>query len=244
MDEIGRVAGRHGLFVIEDAAQGVMASYKGRPLGAMGDASTLSFHETKNVIAGEGGAIAINRDDWVDRAEILWEKGTNRTLFTRGKVDKYTWIDLGSSYLPSEINAAFLWGQLEHADAITRRRLEIWDEYHRRLEPLETAGILRRPIVPDVCIANAHMYYILVAEPSMRLGLLARLNERGINAVTHYVPLHSAPGGLRFGRPAHSLTVTDSVASRLVRLPVWAAMTPAHISAVVDAVLGWAEGVS
>src|SRR5262249_19724872 len=148
MDEICRIAQRHDLFVIEDAAQGVMATYKGKPLGSIGHAAAVSFHETKNVIAGEGGALVVNHRDWMDRAEILWEKGTNRTLFARGQIDKYGWIDLGSSYLPSEINAAFLWAQLEHAEAITRRRLAVWARYHEQLAPLEAAGGLRPPLPP------------------------------------------------------------------------------------------------
>ena len=244
MDEIDRIAKKHGLFVIEDAAQGVMAAYKGRPLGSIGDASALSFHETKNVIAGEGGALVVNRAEWVDRAEILWEKGTNRTLFSQGKIDKYSWIDLGSSYLPSEINAAFLWAQLEHAEAITRRRRAIWDEYHEQLAPLESTGVLRRPIVPAECTPNARMYYVLVAQPSMRPGLISTLDDRGINAVSHYVPLHLAPAGRRFGRPGGSLDVTESIGDRLVRLPLWPAMTGDEISAVINAVTAWAQEVA
>ena len=244
MDEICRIAARHGLFVVEDAAQGVMATYKGRPLGSIGDAAAISFHETKNVTAGEGGALVVNRKAWAERAEILWEKGTNRTLFARGQVDNYSWIDLGSSFLPSEISAAFLWAQLEHAEEITRMRLAIWDVYHRALAPLEAAGVLRRPVVPSTCTQNAHMYYVLVAEPRTRAGLLDQLKERGVNAVTHYVPLHSAPGGRRFGRSSGPLDVTDSVADRLVRLPLWAGMTDADTSAVVHAVAAWAGSIA
>jgi dTDP-4-amino-4,6-dideoxygalactose transaminase len=241
MDVICRIAREHGLFVIEDAAQGVMASYKGRPLGSIGDASAVSFHETKNVIAGEGGALIVNRPEWLDRAEILWEKGTNRTLFSRGKVDKYSWIDLGSSFLPSEINAAFLCAQLEHAEAITRRRLEIWQAYHERLAPLESSsGILQRPIVPDTCTANAHMYYVLLARADLRPGLIAALNDNGINAVTHYVPLHLAPAGRRFGRTSGPLDVTESVGGRLVRLPLFPTMTDDDVSVVTAAVTSWA----
>jgi dTDP-4-amino-4,6-dideoxygalactose transaminase len=241
MDDICRIARRHGLLVVEDAAQGVMATYRGRPLGSIGDAAAISFHETKNVIAGEGGALVVNRPEWVDRAEILWEKGTNRTLFSRGVVDKYSWIDLGSSYLPSEINAAFLCAQLEHAEAITRRRLEIWDQYHARLAPLEAAGVLRRPIVPAHCTANAHMYYVLVARPEMRHTLVTQLAEQGVNAVSHYVPLHLAPAGRRFGRCSGTLNVTESVGDRLLRLPLWAALTDDEVSAVVATVTTWAE---
>ena len=240
MDDICRIARQHGLFVIEDAAQGVMAAYKGRPLGSIGDAAALSFHETKNVIAGEGGALIVNRAEWVDRAEILWEKGTNRTLLMRGEIDKYSWIDLGSSYLPSELNAAFLSAQLDHAESITRRRLDLWDEYHRRLAPLEAAGILRRPFIPETCTANAHMYYVLVAERAMRPRLIASLAAQGINAVSHYVPLHGSLAGRRFGRIAGSLDVTESVGDRLVRLPLWPAMVAEDIAAVTAAVTFWA----
>jgi dTDP-4-amino-4,6-dideoxygalactose transaminase len=245
MDVICRIAREHGLFVIEDAAQGVMAAYKGRPLGSIGDASAVSFHETKNVIAGEGGALIVNRPEWLDRAEILWEKGTNRTLFSRGKVDKYSWIDLGSSFLPSEINAAFLCAQLEHAEAITRRRLEIWRAYHEQFAALESSsGILQRPIVPDSCTANAHMYYVLVARADQQSGLITALNDNGINAVTHYVPLHLAPAGRRFGRTAGSLDVTESVGGRLVRLPLFPAMTDDDVTGVIAAVTSWAASAT
>ena len=244
MDEIGAIAARHRLCVIEDAAQGMMATYKGRPLGSMGDASAVSFHETKNVTAGEGGALVVNRPDWVEHAEICWEKGTNRTMFARGQVDKYSWIDLGSSYLPSEINAAFLWAQLEHAEEITRKRVAVWTTYHEALAPLEAAGVLRRPIIAPECTHNAHMYYVLVAEASMRAGLVEHLNEQGVNAVTHYVPLHSAPGGRRFGRVAGALDVTDSVAGRLVRLPLWAGMNDNDTDMVLRAVTVWAGSIA
>ena len=240
MDELCRIASRHDLLIIEDSAQGLMASYKNRPLGSMGHAAAISFHETKNVSAGEGGALVVNRADWGDRAEILWEKGTDRTLFARGKIDKYSWIDLGSSFLPSEINAAFLCAQLDDADAITRRRLDSWADYQKRLESLEMAGVLRRPIVPAVCSHNAHMYYVLVAEAPMQKRLLKTLNDRGINAVSHYVPLHSSRAGQRYGRAHGTLAVTDSVADRLVRLPLWAGMTAEDRAAVVEGVTDWA----
>jgi dTDP-4-amino-4,6-dideoxygalactose transaminase len=241
MDAICRIAREHGLFVIEDAAQGVMAAYKGRPLGSIGDASAVSFHETKNVIAGEGGALIVNRPEWVDRAEILWEKGTNRTLFSRGKVDKYSWIDLGSSYLPSEINAAFLCAQIEHAEAITCRRLEIWSAYHERLAGLESSAILRRPVVPPTSTPNGHMYYVLVARADLRTELVAALNARGIDAVSHYVPLHLAPAGSRFGRTAGSLDITESVSDRLLRLPLFPAMTNNELDAVTETMTIWAD---
>ncbi len=241
MDVLCGIASRHRVLIIEDAAQGVMSSYKGRPLGSMGQAAALSFHETKNVIAGEGGALAVNAPEWGDRAEILWEKGTNRTQFARGMVDKYTWIDLGSSYLPSEISAAFLWAQLEEAAAITDKRLALWSRYHERLAPFEEAGVLRRPIVPEGCVHNAHMYYVLVAEPSQRAGLLSALDGHGINAVSHYVPLHGSPAGRRFGRASGSLDVTERVAERLLRLPLWFDMTEDDVSAVTAAIALWAS---
>jgi dTDP-4-amino-4,6-dideoxygalactose transaminase len=239
MDELCRIAARRGLLIIEDAAQGLMASYNGRALGSIGDAAAISFHETKNLTAGEGGALIVNRAEWSDRAEIVWEKGTNRTAFAKGLTDKYSWIDIGSSYLPSEMNAAFLCAQLEEAESITRCRLDIWAEYHQCLEPLESAGIIRRPIVPAACVHNAHMYYVLVRDARAQKHLLTTLNERGINAVAHYVPLHSSRGGRRFGRVERPLPVTDSVAERLIRLPLWAGMTAIDRSAVIEAVTTW-----
>jgi dTDP-4-amino-4,6-dideoxygalactose transaminase len=240
MEALCAIAARHTLFVVEDAAQGVMATYKGRPLGSIGHAAALSFHETKNVTAGEGGALLVNLPAWIERSEILWEKGTNRTQFARGKVDKYIWLDLGSSYCPSEISAAFLWAQLEHATAITEKRHAVWRHYHEMLAPFEEHGLLRRPIVPEECVHNAHMYYILVAEPSERARLLSTLAEHGVHAVSHYVPLHAAPAGLRFGRVSGSLEVTERVAARLVRLPLWFDMTENEISAVTTAIACWA----
>jgi dTDP-4-amino-4,6-dideoxygalactose transaminase len=236
MDAIMGIARTHKLRVIEDAAQGVMSTYGGRPLGSIGDAAALSFHETKNVTSGEGGALVVNDPEWTDRAEILWEKGTNRTLFALGKIDKYSWIDLGSSYLPSEINAAFLWAQLEQVEAITDKRLAIWRRYHDGLAPLEASGLLRRPIVPAHCLHNAHMYYVLAPDSARRHRLASRLNARGINAVAHYVPLHLAPAGLRFGRASGELPITVSIAERLVRLPLWAGMTDDDVASVIAAV--------
>jgi dTDP-4-amino-4,6-dideoxygalactose transaminase len=237
MDVIMAIANARGLRVVEDAAQGVMSTYKGRPLGSIGHASALSFHETKNVTAGEGGALVVNDPAWTDRAEILWEKGTNRTLFTRGTIDKYSWIDLGSSYLPSEINAAFLWAQLERVEAITARRLAIWQQYHDAFASLEAAGALTRPTIPADCVQNAHMYYVLAATADSRRGLLTRLNRRSINAVAHYVPLHLAPAGARFGRAHGHLPVTTDIADRLIRMPLWAGMGEADVALVIDAVV-------
>ena len=221
MDPILELARKHGLIVIEDAAQGVMSAYKGRPLGALGDFGTFSFHETKNVISGEGGALLVNDPDLSERAEIIREKGTNRTKFFRGEVDKYEWVDIGSSYLPGELIAAFLWGQLEEAEAITRRRLAIWDRYHAALEPLERAGRIKRPTVPDHCTHNAHLYYVLAGSVAEKGALMAWMRDRGIDCVRHYVPLHTAPYGVTHGRAPDGCPVTLDCAERLVRLPLW-----------------------
>lgn len=241
MDTIMAIARRHGLMVIEDAAQGVMASYKGHPLGAIGDLGAFSFHETKNVISGEGGALLVNRDDLVQRAEIIREKGTDRSRFFRGQVDKYTWQDIGSSFLPGEIIAAFLAAQLEQARQITDARLGIWNHYHELLEPLERLGRLRRPMVPAGCEHNAHMYYVLLASDIDRSSVLGRLKDAQINAVFHYVPLHTAPAGQRLGRSAGDLPRTIQLSQRLVRLPLWIGLSPAQqqrIFEVLSAAVG------
>lgn len=241
MDTILAIARRHGLMVIEDAAQGVMACYKGRALGAIGDLGAYSFHETKNVISGEGGALLVNREDLVQRAEIVREKGTDRSRFFRGQVDKYTWQDVGSSFLPGEIIAAFLAAQLQEARRITDARLATWDHYHALLEPLERAGRLRRPVVPQGCEHNAHMYYVLLAPAVDRAAVLKRLKDAQINAVFHYVPLHTAPAGQQFGRAAGDLPLTIDLSQRLVRLPLWVGLTPEQQQRVVE-VLGEAIG--
>ena len=221
MDAIMRIAADHNLLVIEDAAQGVMASYKGRPLGSIGHMGALSFHETKNIISGEGGALLVNDARFLERAEVIREKGTNRSQFFRGQVDKYTWVDLGSSYLPGEIIAAFLWAQMEEADGITKRRLDLWAHYHQWFVALESEGKVRRPIVPRDCIHNAHMYYLLLPSLEKRTEFIARLKGRGIQAVFHYVPLHSAPMGRKAGRAAGEMSNTNELSERLVRLPLW-----------------------
>jgi len=221
MDAIMDIARRHELLVIEDAAQGVMASYKGRPLGSIGHMGALSFHETKNIISGEGGALLVNDPRLSERAEIIREKGTNRSQFFRGQVDKYTWVDVGSSYLPSELVAAFLWAQMEEADAITRDRITLWNTYHQWFNEPEKSGRIRRPVIPANCAHNAHMYYLLLTDLEARTAFIARLKEAGINPVFHYVPLHSSPAGRRFGRTHGELAVTEEMADRLVRLPMW-----------------------
>lgn len=221
MDSIMRIAEQHGLMVIEDAAQGIMSTYNGKPLGSIGDFGTLSFHETKNIISGEGGAILINRHEDAVRAEIIREKGTNRKAFFRGEVDKYSWVDIGSSFLPSDMIAAYLWAQIEEADSITSRRLMLWETYHRELKPLEESGLLRRPVVPTGCVHNAHMYYVLLPSREIRDSLIEYLRSCGIHSVFHYVPLHSSKMGRGCGRVAGKLSNTEDLAERLLRLPLW-----------------------
>jgi len=234
MDAILAIAKRHGLQVVEDAAQGVMSSYKGRALGAIGELGAFSFHETKNVISGEGGALLVNDPVLAERAEIIREKGTDRSRFFRGQVDKYTWQDVGSSFLPGEIIAAFLWAQLQEARRITDERLAIWGKYHALLAPLEARGLLRRPVVPQGCEHNAHMYYVLLADSVKRQPVMDSLRQAGIDTVFHYVPLHSAPGGRRFGRAVGDLAVTDRISAQLLRLPLWVGLTDAQIERVAS----------
>jgi dTDP-4-amino-4,6-dideoxygalactose transaminase len=221
MDEIMNIADRHGLLVVEDAAQGIMARYRDRPLGSIGHMAALSFHETKNIISGEGGALLVNELKLAARAEIIREKGTNRSQFFRGHVDKYTWVDIGSSFLPSELVAAFLWAQMEYAEEITRRRVDLWEVYHRGFAGAESAGKLRRPSVPAHCTHNAHMYYLLLPDISQRTRFIEKLRADDIHCVFHYVPLHSAPAGCRLGRVHGDLTNTTTLSERLVRMPLW-----------------------
>ena len=221
MDAILPIAKQHNIKIVEDAAQGVMSTYKGRALGSIGDLGAYSFHETKNVISGEGGCILINDPSLSLQAEIIREKGTNRTQFFRGHVDKYTWQDVGSSFLPGELISAFLWAQLEVAEEITKQRIDIWNEYHQLLEPLENRGLLRRPIIPDHCQHNAHMYYILLPEHLPRDEILQKMKSRGIGAIFHYIPLHSSPAGKKFGRISGEMVNTDACAERVIRLPLW-----------------------
>jgi len=225
MDAIMSIAERHGLKVVEDAAQGVMASYKGRALGSIGDLGTYSFHETKNVISGEGGALLVNDPELALRAEIIREKGTDRSRFFRGEVDKYTWQEVGSSFLPGELIAAFLCAQLEEAAAITVQRRTSWDVYHALLAPLETQGLLRRPVIPEGCQQNGHMYYVLLAPEIDRQNVLNELKRNEIHSVFHYVPLHSSPAGQRYGRAHGTLDVTVQQSERLVRLPMWVGLS-------------------
>lgn|SRR5215469_11987677 len=235
MDPILALAKRYSLKVVEDAAQGIKASYKGRTLGNLGDLAAYSFHETKNVISGEGGALLVNDSGLAARAEIIREKGTDRSRFFRGEVDKYTWQEVGSSFLPGEITAAFLWAQLEAAEVIMQERLALWQRYHELLEPFEAEGGLRRPIIPNECKHNAHMYYVVLAPGINRKRLLQNLAYENINAISHYVPLHSSPAGQRYGRAHGALDVTTDQAERLVRLPLWVGLTEQQQVRVVNA---------
>ncbi|EXJ15991.1 4-keto-6-deoxy-N-Acetyl-D-hexosaminyl-(Lipid carrier) aminotransferase [Imhoffiella purpurea] len=237
MDVIMEIAKRYNLLVIEDAAQGILSSYKGRPLGSIGHLGTFSFHETKNIISGEGGALLINDPELVERAEIIREKGTDRSKFFRGQVDKYTWVDIGSSYLPGEIIAAFLMAQIEEAENIISRRLRIWDRYHRAFAALESQGRVRLPIIPDSCGHNAHMYYLLLQSLKDREIFIELMKEREIQCVFHYVPLHTSPQGQAVSRVDGRLEVTEDLANRLVRLPLWLGLEE-HQDRVIDAVAG------
>lgn len=234
MDGLLAIARRHGLKVVEDAAQGVMSTYKGRVLGTLGDLGAYSFHETKNLISGEGGALLVNDESLVQKAEIIREKGTDRSRFLRGEVDKYTWQEVGSSYLPGEVIAAFLWAQLEDAESITAGRLQSWHHYHERLRPLEEAGLLRRPVVPSECTHNGHMYYVLVGEGIERQPVLDEFRRQGVHSVFHYVPLHSSPAGLKYGRAHGQLPLTDSLSARLIRLPMWNGLAIAQLERVIS----------
>ena len=233
METIMDIANRHGLFVIEDAAQGMMSTYKNRALGTFGQMAAYSFHETKNFTSGgEGGLLIINDERYIQRAEIVREKGTNRSLFFRGMVDKYSWVDIGSSYLPSEIQAAYLWGQLEWADQITQNRLATWNHYYEELSELAQTGRIDLPVIPADCQHNGHMFYLKAKDLEERTDLLAHLKADDIYAVFHYVPLHSAPAGLRFSRFHGEDVFTTKESERLVRLPIWYGMneaTRAHI---------------
>lgn len=241
MDTILDIACKHGLRVVEDAAQGVMASYKGQPLGGIGDLGTFSFHETKNVISGEGGALLVNDEALSTRAEIIREKGTDRSRFFRGEVDKYSWQEVGSSFLPGELIAAFLWAQLEEAQQITARRLENWHYYHERLEAFEARGNLRRPIIPEECQHNAHMYYILLAPHINRQAVLDSFRKENIGSVFHYVPLHSSPAGMRYGRAHGNLEQTNGLSERLIRLPFWTTITVDQQDQVIKSLRGAIE---
>lgn len=236
MDTIMDIAARYGLKVVEDAAQGVMSTYKGRALGTIGDFGCYSFHETKNYSMGEGGALLISNPEYNEKAEILREKGTNRSKFFRGQVDKYTWVDYGSSYLPSELNAAYLWAQLEQADEINNNRLRTWNWYYESLKPLEGQGLLALPRIPDGCGHNAHMFYVKLRDLSERTRFIDFMREHGVQCVFHYIPLHSAPAGLKFGRFHGEDVYTTLESERLCRLPMYYGMSRAEVDTVCNAV--------
>ncbi len=236
MDTIMDVAARHGLTVIEDAAQGIMASYKGKALGTIGDFGCFSFHETKNYSMGEGGALLIRDGKYAEEAEIIREKGTNRSKFYRGQIDKYTWINFGSSYLPSDMNAAYLYAQLEIADEINRARLALWDRYYEGLKPLAEAGKLELPTVPAGCVHNAHMFYVKTADVEERAAFFAYLKENGIMSVGHYVPLHTSPAGQKFGRFHGEDRYTTRESERLARLPMYYGLTGEQVDYICDKV--------
>ena len=236
MDTIMDIAKRHDLIVVEDTAQGVNAFYKGRALGSMGDYGCYSFHETKNYSMGEGGALLIRDEDKIERAEIIREKGTDRSKFLRGAVDKYTWVDMGSSYLPSEMNAAYLLAQLEEADMINENRLASWNAYYEMLSPLAAEGRIELPVVPEECAHNAHMFYVKTAGIEERTALTAFLKENGIGSAFHYVPLHSAPAGSRFGRFHGEDKYTTNTFERLLRLPMYYGLKQDEVEYVCDKV--------
>ncbi|MFN8389605.1 MAG: dTDP-4-amino-4,6-dideoxygalactose transaminase [Bdellovibrionota bacterium] len=244
MDSIMRTAADHNLSVVEDAAHAIMSTYRGRPLGSIGHLAAFSFHETKNFSAGEGGALLINDPRFRDRAEIIWEKGTNRRKFFRGEVDKYTWVDLGGSYLPSEIIAAFLLGQLERADEMHAMRLGLWSRYYEGLLPLQTAGAFRLPIVPDGCEHNAHMFYILLETEEVRAEVVAHLKHLGISAVWHYIPLHSSPFGRTFGYREGQLPVTERISQTILRLPLYCGLAESQQDKVISALVKFFSGRS
>lgn len=238
MDTIMDIAERHGLFVVEDAAQAIMARYKGRTLGAIGHLGAYSFHETKNLTSGgEGGLLIVRDEQFVERAEIIREKGTNRSQFFRGMVDKYSWVDIGSSYLPSEIQAAYLWGQLEKAEEILRNRIATWNDYYRGLSSLAEAGRIELPFLPQHCTNNAHMFYMKTRDLAERTALLAHLNADDIYAVFHYVPLHSSRAGKQFSRFHGEDRYTTAESERLVRLPLFYGITQEETRHVIDSVL-------
>lgn len=239
MDKIMEIAKKHKLWVIEDAAQGIMSTYKGRPLGAIGDFGCFSFHETKNYSMGEGGALLIQDESYIEEAEIIREKGTNRSKFHRGQVDKYTWMNYGSSYLPSELNAAYLWAQLEKADSINEARLACWNRYYENLNKLRESGKIELPVVPPHCVHNAHMFYLKTADIEERTEFIEYMKEKGVLTVFHYIPLHTAPAGVRFGRFHGEDEYTTKESERLVRLPMYYGLTLEQVEQICTYVKGF-----
>ena len=237
MDKILQIAKKYGLYIVEDAAQGIRATYKGKALGTMGDFGCYSFHETKNVSMGEGGAILINDKKYIEQAEIIREKGTNRSKFFRGQIDKYTWVDKGSSYLPSEINAAYLWAQLEHVNEITKWRLERWKQYQQLLQPLEESERIQLPFIPKECAHNAHMFYIKTKDLEERTSLIEYLKFNEILAVFHYIPLHNAPAGKKYGTFFGNDRYTTKESERILRLPMFYGLTEANVEFICEKII-------
>ena len=242
MDEIMRIAKKYNLYVVEDAAQGIQATYKEKALGTIGDMGCYSFHETKNVSMGEGGALLINKEKYSEEAEIIREKGTNRSKFFRGQIDKYTWVEKGSSYLPSELNAAYLWAQLENVHIITQWRMERWNQYYNILKPLEEREYLQLPYIPDKCEHNAHMFYIKTKDLAVRSDLIQYLKENGIMAVFHYIPLHTAPAGLKYGMFSGEDRYTTRESERLLRLPMYYGLQEEQVEHICECVLKFFGG--
>jgi dTDP-4-amino-4,6-dideoxygalactose transaminase len=236
MDAIINIANKHKLLVIEDAAQGIMSTYKGRALGSIGDMGAFSFHETKNISSGEGGALLINDSSFIQRAEIIREKGTNRADFFRGYSDKYSWVDIGSSYLPGEITTAFLLAQLENANKITKSRIKAWKYYYNALSQLEEEGNLRRPVIPIDCQHNGHIFYIIVANLNIRTRLINYLMDRGINSLFHYVPLHNSIGGRKFSRYSGNMRITEHISDSIIRLPLFVEITKEQQNKVINSI--------
>lgn len=236
MDTIIKIAKKYNLLVFEDAAQGFLSKYKKKYLGTLGDISAISFHETKNIISGEGGVLIVNNRQFIERAEVIREKGTDRSRFLKGEVDKYTWVDIGSSYLPGEIVAAFLYAQLEMSQNIVKKRLKIWNKYHKKLERLETIGLIKRPVIPAYAQHNGHLYYLIAENAEIRDSLISFLKSRGILALFHYIPLHSSPAGKKYTRFIGKMEVTDRVADTLIRLPLFYDISDKEIDYVVRSI--------
>lgn len=242
MDRLREIAKKHNLYLFEDAAQGFGSKYKNQPLGTIGDLGTYSFHETKNIISGEGGCLIINNEKFMERAEIIREKGTNRSKFFRGQVDKYTWVDVGASYLPSDMIAAYLYAQLLNSKEINRKRMDVWNRYNNFFEKYEQQGQIRRPIIPDDCVHNAHMYYILFNDLETRTKFISYLKENNISSVFHYIPLHSSPAGMKYGRTHGDMAITDKVSDTLVRLPLFYELSEDNINYIFEVIQKFFEG--
>lgn len=234
MESINQIAAKYNLSVIEDAAQGIYASYQNRPLGSLGQMAAFSFHHTKNITAGFGGALLINDEKFLDRAKIIWQKGTNREAFIAGTVDKYTWVDLGSAFLLNEINAALLCSQLEKAEAITQRRRAIWDQYQQNFARLKTSKIHAIPAIPNGCQHNGHIYYLILNQPETRNQFMQAMKKNGIDTTFHYIPLHSAPAGMKYGQAHGSLQWTDHHAQRIVRLPLYPDLSDEEVNYIIE----------